>query len=372
MEIKSNIFWNFARIFWKNKKFILISCTIVFIGTFIVTSLMPKTYKASLTFVVSDEDGGFNLSSIIGDLPFNLKGMGTTDIDKYIAFLTSRKVRDVIIEKFDLWKEYDVQYREYLYKAMEQNVEIIDNANGTITINCYFARYPEKAAEMAQMFYDELYKLVLELNRQKSTEFRQYIESSYQETQKKLSTLEDSMRVFQLKNGIIEIESQTRSSLKAIAELEAQKQQYKIQIDYLKKFSTGDNEKLKELQIKYNILEENILKLISEGENYLLALRTLPDKGLQYFRLYRDIQIQQKIVEFLLPLYENAKMEEQKKTANLQLLDPPYVPQYKAKPKRLAYMLVFTFILFTLEIMVFSLRETYRNSETEIKNWLNQ
>lgn len=372
MEVRSNIFWNFVKIFWMHKIFIIISCAVVFVGTFIITTLMPKTYKANLTFVVLEEERGLNLSSIVGELPFKLGGLTTTDVDKFIAFLKSRRIRDVIIQKFDLWEEYKVDYIEQLYKSLDRDVEIVDNLDGTVTINCYFKRYPEKAVQMAQTFYDELYKVVLELNREKSTDFRLYMENSYNETQKKLAALEDSMRVFQLQNRVVEFETQTKSSFEAVAELEAEKQKYKVQMDYLSTVGTSSNEKLKELQLKYDIVDDNIQRLIKEGENYILALENLPNKGLTYYRLFRDIKIQQKIVEILLPLYQNAKMEEQKKTANLQLLDAPFIPQYKSKPKRLTYMIVITFILFALEILFFAVKETYRNSKTEIKAWLNQ
>jgi len=372
MEIKSNIFWNFVKIFWQHKKFIIASCIGIMIITFIVTTLMPKTYKASLTFVIIEEETGFSLSSIIGELPFKLGGFGTTEADRFVAFLESRRIRDIVIKEFDLFKEYGEVYIEHVYKSLNENVDIIDNLDGTVTINCYFKRFPEKAAAMVQLFYDELYKVVLELNRQKSTAFREYVEENYNINQKQLAQLEDSMRVFQLKNKIIEFESQTKFSFEALAQLEAEKQSYKLQIDYLKKFGTGQFEKLKELELKYAIVESNIKKLLSEGENYIFAFNNLPDKGLQYFRLLRDITIQQKIMEILLPLLENAKMEEQKKTANLQLLDPPFIPQYKYKPKRLTYMILITFFLFVIEILFFSIHESYKNSKSDIKAWLQR
>lgn len=372
MEVKTSIFWNFVKVFWKNKIFITVSCLIIFIGAFIVTSLMPKTYKASLTFVVFKEETGINISSIIGELPFKLGGIGTTEIDKYIAYLKSRRIRDVVIQEFDLWKEYDVEYIEELYMALDRNVEIIDNLDGTVTINCYFRRFPEKAARMAQLFYDELYNLVLELNRQKSREFREYLEENYEENQNRLAQFEDSLKEFQLKNKIIEIDVQTKFSFDALAKLIAEDQQFKLQIEYLKKFGTSKNEKLKEFQIKHKIIQKNIDKIMKEGENYVLALNELPTQGLQYYRLLRNVSIQQKIMEILLPILENARMEEQKKTANLQLLDPPFVPQYKARPKRLRYMLLLTFLLFTIEMLIFGIKESFRNSKDEIKTWLNQ
>jgi len=217
-----------------------------------------------------------------------------------------------------------------------------------------------------------LYKLVLELNRQESRDFRIYIENSYIAAQQRLAQLEDSLRVFQISSKLIEFDTQTKISFETIGKMETQKQEYKLQIDYLKNYGTRDNVLLQELNLKYDIIQKNIDKLIMEGENYLLSLDKLPDKGLAYFRLYRDIRIQQQIVEILLPMLEKARMEEQKKTANLQLLDAPYIPQYKAKPKRLKYMIILTFMLFVFEMMYYAIKETYLANKTEIKTWLNK
>ena len=332
---------------------------------------MPKTYKASLTFVVLQEEGQFNLTSIIGELPFNFGGGQVNEITKYIAFLSSRRIYDKIIDRFNLWEVYKAKYIENLYRQLSGNVEFIDNFNGTVTINCYYKQYPEKAAEMAQMFYDELYKLVLELNKQESRNFKLYVEENFNKAQEKLRQLEDSLQVFQLNTKLIEFDIQSKLSFEVVADLEAKKQEYKLQMDYLKNYGTSDNTLLKEYQQKYNTIENNINNLILNGENYILALDNLPEKGLEYFRLYRDIQIQQKIVEILLPMLENARMEEQKKTANLQLLDSPYVPQYKSKPKRLTYMIIITFITFVIEIFSFTILDTYKNNKNEIKKWLN-
>lgn len=331
---------------------------------------MSKTYKASLTFVILEEEGKFSISSIIGDLPFNFGKGQPSETSKYIAFLSSRRIYNKIIDKFNLWEEYNVKYIEKLYKRLESNIEIIDNFNGTVTINCYFKRYPEKAAQMAQMFYDELYKLVLELNKQESKNFRLYVEESYIDAQNRLAQLEDSMRVFQISSKMIQFDVQTKISFETIGKLEAKKQEYKIQIDYLKKYGTEDYALLRELQLKHDVVQKNINNLILNGENYLLALDNVPTQGLEYFRLFRDIQIQQKIVEILLPMLENARMEEHKKTANLQLLDSPFIPQYKAKPKRLKYMIILTFLLFSFEMLFFSIKESYQKNKTEISKWL--
>jgi uncharacterized protein involved in exopolysaccharide biosynthesis len=65
-----------------------------------------------------------------------------------------------------------------------------------------------------------------------------------------------------------------------------------------------------------------------------------PEIGLEYLRNYREIELQSKLLEFLLPLYEQAKIEEQRDTPSVLVLDTA-VPAIKpAKPKRLIILVV--------------------------------
>ena len=54
----------------------------------------------------------------------------------------------------------------------------------------------------------------------------------------------------------------------------------------------------------------------------------------------RDVEIQNKILEFVTPLYEQAKVEEQRATPSVIVLDTALVPERKAKPKAALFGLV--------------------------------
>ena len=372
MEIKESIFWNLVRILWQKKYVFIISIISVSIVTFIITSIMPKTYKASLTFIVNEEQGGMNISSLISDLPFDIGGMGSTNVDKYIAMLKSRQVKDALTEKFDLWKEYNAEYIELLYKKIDNNIEILDNMDGTVTISCYFKRYPQKAADMVQTMYDELYKFSLELNKEKSKDYREFLEKNLNETYRLLNTYEDSLKNFQVKNKVIQFEEQAKFSFAALAELESKSMLYKIEYDVLKKSVSTNNPKLNELKAKYNAIQNKMKDLYENGEDYVIAFNKMPEYGLTYYRLLRKVTIQQEVLKILFPMVQNSKIEEKKETVNIQIIDSPFVPQYKTKPKRMTYMIIFTFLAVFFEIFYFAFSEAYQKNKKEIKNWINK
>jgi uncharacterized protein involved in exopolysaccharide biosynthesis len=65
----------------------------------------------------------------------------------------------------------------------------------------------------------------------------------------------------------------------------------------------------------------------------LVPFKQAPELAVQYVRLYRDVQIQNKILEFITPLYEQAKVEENRSTPSVVVLDHAGVPERKARPK---------------------------------------
>ena len=71
-----------------------------------------------------------------------------------------------------------------------------------------------------------------------------------------------------------------------------------IEVGILRRTVSADDVRLKQAELELRELERK--------------LSTFPGVGIESLRLYRDLAIQQKIIEFLVPLYEQAKVDEQK------------------------------------------------------------
>jgi uncharacterized protein involved in exopolysaccharide biosynthesis len=66
----------------------------------------------------------------------------------------------------------------------------------------------------------------------------------------------------------------------------------------------------------------------------LSPLSELPQQAKDYLRLERNIQIYASISQIILPLYEQAKYEEQKSIPVIQIIDPAIPPERKFFPPR--------------------------------------
>ncbi len=70
-------------------------------------------------------------------------------------------------------------------------------------------------------------------------------------------------------------------------------------------------------------------------------LKDVPEMGTAFRRLYREFAIQQKLFEVLVPMLEQAKIEEQRNTATLLILDKAVVAELPYRPKKRIIVTVF-------------------------------
>ena len=66
----------------------------------------------------------------------------------------------------------------------------------------------------------------------------------------------------------------------------------------------------------------------------------MPDVALDYLRLTREVEIQSKLKAFLLPTYEQAKLDESKQSLLYVVLDSAIPPMRKSRPKRASILIM--------------------------------
>ena len=102
----------------------------------------------------------------------------------------------------------------------------------------------------------------------------------------------------------------------------------------------------------------NEIKKKGMPESPLIPYSNIPEAAINYYRILRDIEINNEILKFVLPLYEQARFEEQKDIPVLQVVDYAVPPPKKAYPPR---------TILTLSIMIFSIILVKEN-----ENWKNE
>jgi len=353
--IENKIFTLFGviLIFLKYKKKILITtavfCIISVILYFFVFDLV---YKSTTSIKSSGSGGGLfggfdvGLTDIGG---FDELGLGTTKSARELAafeeILRSRRCLEPLIIKFGLMERDNYRFMEDAIKGFtNSNLDIFsEKIAGMMYISVEYED-PILAKEMVEFLLDELNKINIELSVQNAKNNREFVEQRYFQAKDDLSKVEDSLKSFQSIYGVAP-DLQIKAAAQSVFSFEAELKAEEVKLDVLKKILSSDQIEVKTQEVKINSLKEQIAKIQNSTDlNDFLRLGNSPQIAMQYLRLQRNLEIQTKILTFLLPLYEKAKIDEKRETPTIIILDKPVVAERKSKPKRLTMTIIITLL----------------------------
>jgi tyrosine-protein kinase Etk/Wzc len=349
---------DYLNILWKWRKFISINTLIVMVSAVIISLILPKWYKATAS-ILSPKDQG--LLNFFGGTNTIMRGLTTLPkiggfgqnpgAYNYFAILKSRSALESIVKEFNLMQVYGIgdNSMESTIKTLRGNIAFEFQDDDYITIDVY-DKDPNRAAAIANYFVDILNRMSIDLATREAQNNREFIERRLDSTKGNLKKAEELLTRFQERNGIMMTPEQT-STISAFAELYATKAKKEIEIAILERTVTNNNEYLQQFRLELSELDKK--------------LATFPQAGLESIRLYRDVMTEQKILEVLVPLYEQAKINEQKDVPVLLVLDKAIPPERKAKPQRALIILSSTTLFFLFSILlVFMMQAIIRQRET--------
>jgi uncharacterized protein involved in exopolysaccharide biosynthesis len=371
-QIEISPFFKLIKILYKYRKPFIVFNLTVFILSIIIAFLLPKWYRGSITFIVNENDQSSIIASITGNLPLDFLGGSNQKVSQYMNFITSRRILDNLDSLYNLQEVYEIVYRQQFYKALKSNIIIMDNDDNTISVDFYYKDDPVLAAKIANSIYEQLYNLSLELNQDRNKKLSIFLENSYELTIKKIKAAEEKLTNYQVKNQIFDVEIQLEMLIKKIAELEIEKIQLEIEMKYFEKNLSKYDQNVKALKNRIDVIAAKIHELKYSSTISEIALSQMPVKVVKYLELYRDVEILNKVLEFLVPQLENARLQEIKTDANIQLLDKAVPEDYKSKPKRLNIIFAATFLALITSIFILLLLDYKKRNLHLIKEVLGK
>jgi LPS O-antigen subunit length determinant protein (WzzB/FepE family) len=341
----------------RNRRFVLLNVTAITSTALVVSLLLPKWYTSSASLKLSQQ-ADIKLGSLLGglrDLPgldlFGLN-MGSSNLDIHVALLNSRSILDSMIFRFDLMASYDCDYHFQCRKELLRNTGIrINRQSETLEVSI-LDKDPAQAKEMLEYYLYLLDQFSRKIDTQEAHNNRLFIEKRYFDNLADLRRAEDSLRVFQEKNQIYLPEEQTILALRAAAELQAELAAGEMELAIGQKlFKQGMSElektRMKVEQLRLRLQQMQLGQPVGNGtvtdDALFVPFQKAPALATGYMRLYREVEIQNKLLAFLLPLYEKAKIDENRDTPTIVVIDQPDLPEYKTKPKR-AFIVIGAFL----------------------------
>ncbi|MFZ1518092.1 MAG: hypothetical protein WAU11_04915 [Ignavibacteriaceae bacterium] len=351
-------FSDYIYILYKWKKFILINVFIVVLIFTVISFLIPIQYKATATIMVPpDNQSGFGgLSSLLGgksslaSLGSKAFGLSNTSEDVLLGILNSRTAITNVINKFNLMGYYNIEDKNWdkVIKAFRGDIATDPNEYGMIDFSIT-NKDPKVSAEIANYLVILVDSLNIEFNIQRAKNNRLFIEQRYIQNVSDLKKAEDSLFKFQRKYGIVAVPEQLEVTIKAAAEIESQLMRKEMESFFIKQGYGETSPQYVAVQKEIELLNNKVSELknssnLGNTSNVLFSFKDMPNIAIQYLRTYREVEIQQSILEIVMPMYEQAKVEEQKSVPTIMIIDPAVPPQLKDSPKKAVIIIAAFFI----------------------------
>jgi tyrosine-protein kinase Etk/Wzc len=351
-------------------KWVIVSLVLTLtIISLVVSFLWPVTYKSTAKFLppVEQRSIGGGLGGLVGSVMQLSFGSEQIKSEAMLIVLTSRSLKEEMIRKFNLAEVYGTEVMEHTLKALDSNTQIREIREGGFGFSSIVAvelsvtdKDPHRAFEMTTFYLEKLDSTVIEINRINALESFDVIENRYLANLSEMELAENKLRDFQTQYGIIEVEEQAKALIENLGELKSQSIELEIQIAVLRQSVDPSNPELRQLERAKNEVDQIYDRYLRRTEAEAVTsdmfhpLFDLPDLGIRYMRLYRDVIVQNKVYENMYPQYIHQKMILEDKRRSIQIIEEANIPTYKESPKR-AFIVIagFLFGLILSLIIVF-------------------
>ncbi|MBN1996549.1 hypothetical protein JW935_03285 [candidate division KSB1 bacterium] len=386
MDKKKNNLLDYLYVLIKWRRLLIWNFIFVSVLAVGISLLLPRTFTSTSTILSGSDEGGFNLSSLVSNLPMAgfLSANMSEETNTFLAILNSRSLMEATINKFDLMKRWKSKNMQLALKEFRDHLSVDVNEDGSLSVTTEVKTpwLPSKekdlearklTADMTNFIIAEMDKINTRLKIENARNSRIVIEKRYQQNLDDMTKAEEEFKAFQKKYGMIALEEQTEATIIAAAEVKAQVIAKEMEIDVMTKYLDSSHEdlirartELRAIKNKYDDMVKRSDQLVeNKQQEVFISLGDVPELGIEYARLFREVTLQELLMEFILPQYEQAKIQEAKDTPTLLILDEGKIPDRKSKPKK-AFFVIFWAVLSLIlaGVYVFS-REYLANLESQ-------
>ena len=337
----------------------------------ILLLIYPKTYQATISILPPEEENNFGgIGSLLGSGDFsNLLGGGLSSASSqlFVEILKSRTAALYVVDKLDLIRLYDAEDRIEAAEILLDKLNTDISKEGIVKINVDVKStfiplifsdadsLKKLSAKISNTFIEALDFINKVKLSSKAKNARVYLETQINETRSLLDSAEVALMHFQSKNKAIALPEQVKAAIEATAEIKSEIVKTEIELGLIKSDVVSNNRLVIALNKKLTELKDQYSKFSTGDQDYLLAFNDLPTLGKELAGLLREVRIQNEVFVLLQQQYYKEKIQENKDTPTVQILDEALSPK-KAVAPRLIYSTsvgaIFFFMLVSLFVIM--------------------
>jgi capsule polysaccharide export protein KpsE/RkpR len=341
----------------KVQKRIAIVVAVFTLAGLLYALLAPKWYRSVLTVMPVKSQRGGGLSSMLsGELGGLAAGLadgamgGGADVQRIAAVMQSNDVSDAVIAKFNLKQRYAEKYQETAREALWKHCDVKALPKPSLVQLSCEDKDPRFVQQMLEFFAEYGNQVFRRVGVSSASEQVRFLEKRVGELRAQADTAAQKMREFQEKYQIVDIETQTKAVVGAMASLNSQRISKQLELEYARTFSSGDEATTRQLESQLAVVDQKLRALEDEpkpsapaasragrraSNGMFPAALTVPRLRAEFETLFRDRKVSEATLIFALERLESAKADEARDTSTFLVLDPPATPTKPTRPKRL-------------------------------------
>jgi capsule polysaccharide export protein KpsE/RkpR len=193
------------------------------------------------------------------------------------------------------------------------------------------------------------------------------LEKRLTEIKLNLRQSEDSLRKYQEISGIYDAKEQIKVLVGAYSTLETELITKQIEESVLRNLLDKNSPQLNSARIQVEEFKKKLDDLKNQGEpnGLIQPISKIPKRTLSFLRYFRDVEINTAILEFIVPLYEQSKFDEQKDLPVLQVVDYAIPPVKRSYPKRTVMSFLIAIGVFITSFLMILIKENEEINKSE-------
>jgi uncharacterized protein involved in exopolysaccharide biosynthesis len=322
-----------------------------------LTYLVPPVFTARTTFLPPQQQQS-QIPSGLGQLGALAGIAGGSSLlkspaDQYVALMQSVNASDSIIDRFGLMRVYEADYRFQARRMLALNVRIsVGKKDGLITLEVDDTD-PQRASDIANQFVQELRRMTTELGLTEAQQRRMFFEAQLARASEQLNKAQRALQSSGFGPGALRTEP--RVAADSYARLRAETTTAEIKLQTLRRALADSAPEVQQQLAIVSALRAQVSKLEDSATNSTSG-------EADYVGKYREFKYQETLFEIFARQFEQARLDEAREGALVQIVDVAQKPEWKSKPKRAQAAGISALVALALTLAYLYLRHAMRRA----------
>ncbi|MHC1737031.1 MAG: GumC family protein [Ignavibacteriaceae bacterium] len=331
--------------------------------------IYPITYKSTVTILPPEQKSSSGLSTLLQGADFSdvFMNQGTANAQLYGEILKSRSASEYVVSKLGLYDYLSSDNSQDASSKLKSKMEIEISKEGVIKLTYttstsffgFFQSSNDSIKRLSAQICNSYIEALDSINRikltAKSRKTRIYIGEQIEQTKTKLDSVETALIKFQKLNKTISMSEQVKVSIEAAAKLKGEIISNEINLGYLSQNLNSDNTILQSLRKRNSELKDQLNKLESSNNDFMIAFRDAPELGVQLASIYRESKILNEVYLLLQQQFYKEKVQENRDIPTVEVLDSA-IPPLKASGPRVIFSSIIggllIFLILSISVLI--------------------